>query len=169
MAYILDGRALGSRTGPGAVASCIFCGRLRQHPDTPNASKPGEIVRATFQGEVRAFLRCKDLCPQAQADDRFEHSVWFCDCTERGTHTLDDPCPECHFARGYGQRVVYSYTLALVCRQPLDSEKRGKLVTELGELLGTRAHVEFLKLGTLVSATQYALENWFNKRYKKVG
>lgn len=98
MAYILEGRELPANVEDTTTTPCIFCGRAIHHF---NGGGTGMYLGAVVDGQTRHFAYCHDPpCPQIDADAKYEHSIWSCECVGGGyVENVGETCVECRRTR----------------------------------------------------------------------
>lgn len=97
MAYILKGRALPDHVDDTTSTPCIFCGTSIRHV---NEGGTGCYLSAVVDGQARLFAYCNEPpCPQREADEKYERSVWRCACVADYVENVGETCGNCGRAR----------------------------------------------------------------------
>ena len=129
MAYTLKNRALPEGFDDQTQMPCIFCGRVINHFNGEGSASIGMVVNSCEEGEARSYLYChQSACAQRSADERYEHSMWFCGCEPDYIDVIGKKCPSCGADSrkpapicGEEQKREYVYTLELRTTRRVDS------------------------------------------------
>jgi len=185
MAYVLKDRALPKGAGEEELGRCIFCGRQLRHFNGEKGKNHGFHVYAVYKGKPRLFYYCQDpVCPQLQADRKFEHSIWRCGCVRDYIENVGELCGHCKAHRDEAVErtpagddagdYVHVYNARLIVAEPLGDGAADRLEEGLSAMLRTwlivlRASVSIGrherlvldKTPVLVPAEDYDLNDWF--------